>query len=458
MSGNEQIALEVKTLESLWKLEKTILNTLDYTEVIQKVVDSILTELNYLERGYKVVVLVLLDQEKQVLRRTALSQTEEAKKTREVSNLRFEDIATPMTATRNLCVKAIIDNKPQITTYFPDILTPPVTPGNALESQRNAGIKASMVYPLNVSEKPIGVMIFSMTKREDEVADEEKLLLQHFTDLVALAVKNSKLYSDLQEQKLQLVQTNKTLIQSNKIKDDFISVASHELRTPMSIIKSNLWMLINPKTGDLNENQKNYINRSSQATERMLKLVNEMLDISKIESGKKLELKKEEIKICNLIDEILADFKLTVDQKGLKLNLSLCDVNDVVYGDIDKLREIITNLVGNSIKYTDSGEVSVKVENIDHKYIKISISDTGKGIEKDNLKKLFRKFERLENSFQEVAEAGGTGLGLYIVKLLVEAMGGEVGASSEGLGKGSTFWFTLPLIRKPNNSISKIID
>ena len=101
--------------------------------------------------------------------------------------------------------------------------------------------------------------------------------------------------------------------------------------------------------------------------------------------------------------------------------------------------------MGNSIKFTGTGGITIKTEPIENTHIKVSITDTGKGIDAKDLEKLFHKFGRLDNSYQTIAEAGGTGLGLFIVKSLIETMGGTVGASSEGTGKGSTFWFTMPI-------------
>jgi signal transduction histidine kinase len=109
-----------------------------------------------------------------------------------------------------------------------------------------------------------------------------------------------------------------------------------------------------------------------------------------------------------------------------------------------RLNEIIINLIGNAIKFTTQGEIKVTAETIPDEFVKISIQDSGKGIAPEDMKRLFHKFGRLNYSYQTVAESGGTGLGLYIVKLYIEHMGGQVGVSSRGLNQGTTFWFTLP--------------
>ncbi len=229
-----------------------------------------------------------------------------------------------------------------------------------------------------------------------------------------------------------------------KSKDDFISITSHELRTPMTIIKSYLWMLTAGKAGELNAKQLNYVTKAVRGTERMLALINDMLNISRVEQGR-LDINIEKIDLEALIIDTMADFKVKAEEKKLYLNVDLEEGIQTAYADPGRLREVFTNLVGNSLKFTDIGGIDVKVKKVDDKLVKISIKDTGKGIERKDMEKLFHKFGRLDNSYQTVAEAGGTGLGLYIVKLYIEKMGGQIGVSSRGLGLGSTFWFTVPI-------------
>ena len=442
MPNNKLTPDTLNTLDALWKLEKIILDTLDFREVVQKVVDAILTELGYLDLGYKVVVLALVDEDEQVLKRVSLSQTTEARKTREVSELPFDQIVIPLNEEKNLCIKALKEGTVQITQYFPDILTPPISPENAIASQKNAGIKTSMVYPLQIKGKSIGIMIFSMNKREEEVTDQEKALLRYFSDLVAMAVQNSKLYSHLEVERSQLKILNEKLEQLDRLKDDFLSVASHELRTPMTIIKSYLWMLNAGKGGQLNQKQTEYLNKAVTSTERMIALINDMLNISRMEQGR-VEFDIKKLDIVELIRDILVDLKVKADER--KIYLELENQNEQMFGftDLGKFTEILINLIGNSLKFTREGGIKVKVTEDDN-YVNVSVIDTGAGISIEDQKHLFHKFGRLDNSYQTVAESGGTGLGLYIVKLYIEGLRGTVQASSDGINKGSTFSFTIP--------------
>jgi len=228
------------------------------------------------------------------------------------------------------------------------------------------------------------------------------------------------------------------------LKDEFLSVASHELRTPMTIIKSYLWMLLQEKGGPLTDKQKTYINKAMNGSERLIALVNDMLNVAQIEQGR-TSVTIEKVDIGKFVDNTLTAFRIKADEKNIYLNIEKEKNVKYAYADSARLEEIITNLVGNAIKFTKQGGITIKIEPENGKFVKVLIIDTGKGIDKEDITRLFHKFGRLDNSYRTVAEAGGTGLGLYITKSLVELMGGKIGAFSEGPEKGSTFWFTLPV-------------
>ncbi len=237
-------------------------------------------------------------------------------------------------------------------------------------------------------------------------------------------------------------------IELEKTKDEFIYVTSHELRTPITIIKSYLWMMQSAKGGGLSDKQKEYVEKAARGTERLLALINDTLSISRIENGK-TQFVLEDINLKPVITEMSADFKVKTDEKGLKLLVDVPEELKHVKADKNKIRELFINYFGNSIKFTSVGSITIKAENIVKPlgdYVRVSIIDTGKGVAKENLNKLFLKFGRIDSTYQTVAESSGTGLGLYIVKTMVEAMGGSVGADSAGIDKGASFWFELPAV------------
>ncbi len=244
-----------------------------------------------------------------------------------------------------------------------------------------------------------------------------------------------------QEESLITISDITKIKELERTKDEFLSVASHELRTPMTIIKSYLWMISSEKHGTLTDKQKEYIKKAILSTERMIELINDILSVSRIEQNA-LHVVINRVELVDTVAELVSDFKVKADEKGLKLTISNEHNKHYAYVDTSKLREILVNLVGNSMKFTDQGEIKIDIRNAGD-FIKISIIDTGRGIKQSELERLFHKFGRLDSSYQTVAEAEGTGLGLYIVKLFVDAMGGKIGVFSDGVGKGSTFWFTL---------------
>ncbi len=416
-----------KTIDALWRLEKIILDTLDFKDLVQKIVDSILTELGYLELGYRIIVLALVNEEKGSLERVSISQTEQAKLALSASPIPFHDIKIPLNATDNFCIKAINTNTPQTTHNWKDILTPMYSEAEAHSIQELTGIKTSLVYPISYRSKSQGIMIFSLNKEEEEVTLEERDLIRSLTDIVGIAVQNAKLYTQMD--------------QLSKLKDEFVYLASHELRTPLTAIKSYNWMILNGKSEPVGPTTRKYLDIIYSSTERLINLVSEMLDLSRIESGK-VVLKAEHVNVNDLLTNVKQEFAARAEEKQLTLETE-SDNDIVVNADKDKLLQILENLVGNSLKFTPAGgRVKVVCKKAD-KYASFDVIDTGKGIAEEDLPKLFAKFWRTDNSLVVNPESG-TGLGLYISKQFVELHGGQISASSK-LGVGTTFTFTIPL-------------
>ncbi|MBD2680710.1 MULTISPECIES: response regulator [Nostoc] len=229
--------------------------------------------------------------------------------------------------------------------------------------------------------------------------------------------------------------------QIERMKDEFISVVSHELRTPLTSIHGSLGMLASGLLPTDSEQGKRLLQIATDSTERLVRLINDILDIERIESGKA----KMESTICNIIDIIAQAVNVMqplADKAGVKLVIS--DVSGQVWADCDRIVQTLTNLLSNAIKFSSSGStVCLQVQQQDDEVLLI-VKDTGRGIPADKLESIFERFQQVDSS--DSRNHDGTGLGLAICKSIMQQHGGRIWAESV-LGEGSTFYVTLPLIR-----------
>lgn len=231
----------------------------------------------------------------------------------------------------------------------------------------------------------------------------------------------------------------------DKRKSDFVANVSHEVKSPLAVIWQTLDVLSKGITGDVNEKQKEILETAKKNVMRLVRLVTDLLDISKIEAGK-MELKIEEFDMSSLTEEVLTNDESEFSRKKIDLKKDIPPTAGQVMADKDKITEVILNLLSNAIKYTPQGGViSVKLSQAD-KEVRFEISDTGPEISKENIDKIFDKFERVIVEREE-----GTGLGLAIAKDIVQLHGGKLWVESPStmlgtgeIGKGSRFIFTLP--------------
>jgi len=231
-------------------------------------------------------------------------------------------------------------------------------------------------------------------------------------------------------------------VEIDRMKTEFISVVSHELRTPLTSIKGYIDLILDGDTGEINELQRDFLGIVIQNSDRLNSLINDLLDIEKIETGK-IVMKFVKISLSDLINTAVKTMKSTAENKGLKL-ISQIEEGIEIYSDSDRIIQVLTNLISNAIKFTKKGKVTVKAKLINGKS-EIIVQDTGVGISKSDKKKLFTKFFRSDDEYTK--EVGGTGLGLSIVKEIVEKHGGEIEVESE-LNKGSEFRVIIPLEKR----------
>lgn len=269
-----------------------------------------------------------------------------------------------------------------------------------------------------------------------ESSDEIGLLADSFNGMITQINDD---FHQIDEQRQRLEQQNAELKRLDKMKDQFLSNTSHELRTPLNGIAGLADALLSGVDGPLNTEERKHVRMILQSSKRLSHLVNSLLDFSKIRS-QKLELHIRPFPLQEVVEVALAFLRPQADEKGLALRMDFPENLPEVHGDIDKVEQIVTNLLGNAVKFTREGTVTVSARQ-EGMMVKISVKDTGIGISREAQERIFSPFEQADGS--TTREFGGTGLGLAISKELVELHHGEIGVISEP-GAGSEFYFTLP--------------
>lgn len=322
-------------------------------------------------------------------------------------------------------------------------------------------IEAALIIPIASFNEVISLLVLGNKISRDIYTVQDIRLLYTVASQAAIAIENARLYqqvtdlnqnlqqkiyqatAELHKRNIDLEKAYQDLKILDKLKDEFISVVSHELRTPMTAIRSYAWMAANKPDVNLSEKMKKYLSRILISTERLINLVNDMLNVSRIEAGK-LEIKPSVFDIQALVNDVSDEVSVRAKEKMINITVQSTQVPKV-FADPDKVRQVLVNIITNSLKFTSTGGAITISFFSDGTMVEVTVKDSGVGISRDDLSRLFQKFGRLDNSYVAAATVGGTGLGLYISKSLIELMHGRIWAQSEGLGQGSTFTFSLPI-------------
>jgi PAS domain S-box-containing protein len=274
------------------------------------------------------------------------------------------------------------------------------------------------------------------SKRKDGVMIYLSLSVSPITDVEGKIIGFLRVAKDITEKK----RYEQRLKELDKMKSDFVSNVSHELRTPLTAIKGSVDNMLDGITGPLNEKQNRYLARIKSNADRLARLINDLLDLSRIEAG--IHLKPTKLSLEMVARDVAETLKPVAEEKSITLEIKYSDFNLTAWADPDRISEVFMNLVGNAIKFTPTqGKVTLSLERNGNQWVKVSVSDTGPGIPSEEANKVFEKFYQI--SQVERQKARGTGLGLSIAKALVEMHGGKIWLETEK-GRGCTFSFTLP--------------
>ena len=313
---------------------------------------------------------------------------------------------------------------------IPDILEEPTYPTSEIMKQE--GFRALLAVPLFREDRLIGGLVVRR-RAPGQFQKETVDLLQTFATQSALAIQNARLFREIEAK-------GRELEIASKHKSDFLANMSHELRTPLNAILGYTELILDKIYGDVPENIQEVLERVEKNGRHLLGLINDVLDLSKIEAGQ-LVLSLDDYSMKEVVHTVFTSVESLAAEKNLELKVSVAPEVAQGKGDHQRISQVFLNLVGNAIKFTEAGEVRVEATASDDTFV-ISVSDTGPGLSEADQQMIFEEFHQADGS--STRKKGGTGLGLSIAKRIVEMHGGRIWVESTE-GKGSTFWFTLPV-------------
>lgn len=314
----------------------------------------------------------------------------------------------------------------------------------------------NMFAPIMLNEEFFG---FTEIYREKPFTTEDATCFQTLVQQVAIPLQSASFTQELKA-------TNRKLEKLERLKSEFISIVSHELRTPLTAIKNAMDIILSGKAGEMSENIEKFVSMGKRNAIRLSGIINDLLDISKIEAGK-MDFKFELIHIEPVIEYVKNNLSEVAKEKNLTIRYIPSGEDVEIYADSNRLEQVLTNLVSNAIKFTpDAGEIEISskivnarelqydncfeedIKRLQGNYLQVCVEDHGIGIERKDLNHVFDKFAQIENSLSR--KVGGSGLGLPIARQLMESHNGAIWCDSE-INKGSRFYFVIPIANDKSN-------
>jgi len=321
------------------------------------------------------------------------------------------------------------------TIHVSDVLAAADFEAYGTEVIRREGRRSTLAVPLLKEDTLLGVIVTSHYDEVKPFTDNQIKLIETFADQAVIAIENVRLFDEIQEK-------NRQLAEASEHKSQFLASMSHELRTPLNAIIGLTEMIVTNAAKFGAEKAQEPLRRVTAAGTHLLGLINEVLDLSKIEAGK-LELNPERVNLARLIDEVIGTAAQLADKNQNRLVVEGADGLGPLTTDPMRLKQILLNLLSNACKFTKEGEVALRVRKVadGRDWIEIAVADTGIGMTAEQQAKLFQEFTQADSL--TARRYGGTGLGLALSRKLARMMGGDVTVTSEA-GKGSVFTVRLP--------------
>lgn len=319
-----------------------------------------------------------------------------------------------------------------------------------IETDRRTLTVEPLIIPIELDERTIGQ--FTLTAKVYQLGKNEQSFARQLASWVSVAVRNARLFNYIQKQQIQLELRNREVMEANRLKSEFLATVSHELRTPLNAIIGFSDMLMMGMSGELSEKQAHRIVRIRENGKRLLALVNDILDLARIEAGR-VEVINEPFAPRDLAEQMRAQMSSLAEKKGLHIETIIDEIlPTTLIGDAKRIEQVLTNLLSNAFKFTEVGSVSLLIEaHPTEKTWALKVKDTGIGIPPHAIEYIFDEFRQVDGSSTRAYQ--GTGLGLAITRNLVRLMDGKITVEST-LGQGSIFMVTLPLIVPSDNALS----
>jgi len=314
-------------------------------------------------------------------------------------------------------------------------------------------IEAALCLPLLMERKIIGMIVLGNKVSGDPYSEQDIDLLTNLSNQASIALQNAKLYSEtkgfseklekeVERRTKELSEAYEELKRLDRAKSEFVSIASHQLRTPLTAIKGYISMMLEKTYGKAPKKMQKPLENIYSSNQRLIKLVNDLLNVSRIEAGR-MEVKPEKTSAEEIVKSVIEELENETERKGIYLKMEKQKKPlPQISLDKDKIRQAFLNIIDNAIRYTNRGGITVRCRVQNEKCL-IEVTDTGEGMTKEEISHLFESFSRGKAGTRFWTE--GAGLGLYVAKKFVDMHGGKIWAESKGKDKGSTFFIELSI-------------